>query len=543
MTDKDDKIEKLERRITGLEKTLQIVAGHSGRTEKNLRQLFDIVANTLPVPLVISSESGRILFSNQSSQEIYGYSDTDFERIKVMDLYENPGDRQKLLDVLTETDVVKDFSVNMRKADGSIFPVSHFSRLIDFENQKCVLTVTYDLSDLRREEKRRLALEKQLRHTQKMEAIGIMAGGIAHDFNNLLHVINGYCQVLLSKETEHSAAYDELKQIECASSRAAALIKQLLTFSRKAETNRKPMDLNREVKLAGKILDRTLPKMIAIHLQLASDLDRIEADPVQIEQIVLNMGSNAADAMPGGGNLTIGTQNVRLDDRLCAELPGVKPGEYVRLTIADNGHGMDIETQQQIFDPFFTTKQLGKGTGLGLASVYGIVKNHGGHIACHSQPGRGTRFDIHFPAIRHAAATRKDQTKAPPIESGCETILVVDDEETIRDLATQVFKHHGYGVMTAASGEAAVAIYAEEGPRIDLVILDLGMPGMGGHKCLVELLRIDPEAKVIIASGYAMDQDVRKSMDAGAAGFIGKPFQLADLMARVRDTLGSPTRR
>lgn len=539
MPDKNDEIDKLKRRITGLEKTLQIVAGHSGRTEQTLRDLFEVVSSTLPVPLIIASKTGEIVFCNEKAPEIFGYTNHDFQNITTPALYENSKDRQKLLDNLAKTEEVKGFTVSMKKSDGLIFPASLFSRLITFEDQKCLLTMIYDLSDLRQEEEKRLLLERQLRHTQKMEAIGIMAGGIAHDFNNLLHAISGYAQILLLRRTEHSVDYKELRLIERAADRAAVLIQQLLTFSRKAEIDRKPMDLNREVQQAQKMLERTLPKMIAIGLNLASGLKTINADPAQIEQIILNTGSNAADAMPDGGHLIIDTDNVLLNERHCAEHAGIEPGEYVRLTISDTGHGMDSETVQNIFEPFFTTKQLGKGTGLGLASVYGIVKSHGGYISCHSEPDRGTRFEIHFPAIQTIEEPQQIKKQDTPIEGGSETILVVDDEETIRDLATEILQKYGYEVITVARGEEAIEVYARDSQRIDLVLLDLGMPGIGGHKCLSGLLQIDGNIRVIIASGYSMDEEVKKSLDAGAVGFIGKPYQLTDLLIKIRDILNT----
>jgi two-component system cell cycle sensor histidine kinase/response regulator CckA len=536
MSDIQVEIKKLKRRITGLEKTLKIVAGHSGRTEQSLRRLFEVTSDTLPVPLVIATQTGKILFANPKCRKIFGYTGQDFQAILTPMLYENPEDRQKMWE-RAEKDETKGFTVNLRKADGSIFPASLFSRLITFESRNCLLTAIYDLSDLRREEEKRLALERQLRHTRKMEAIGIMAGGIAHDFNNLLHAINGYTQILLYKRSESSPDYKELIQIENAANRAAILIRQLLTFSRKAETNRRPMDLNQEVRQAQKILQRTLPKMIAIHLNLAPDLKKIAADPTQIELIILNTGNNAADAMPDGGDLMIDTQNIYLDEPYCAGHPGTVPGEYIRLTIADTGHGMSSETLGHIFEPFFTTKGPGKGTGLGLASVYGIVKNHGGHIYCSSKPDHGTTFDIYFPASHGVDEYRPVQEKQQPVTGGFETILVVDDEETIRDLARQFLQSVGYQVMTAKTGEEAVELFAAETDRIDLIILDLGMPGMGGHKCLSQILKIDENTRVIIASGYSMNGEVKKSLDAGAVGFIAKPYQLNDLLVKVRTIL------
>ena len=277
--------------------------------------------------------------------------------------------------------------------------------------------------------------------------------------------------------------------------------------------------------------------MIAIELHLGSRLWPINADPVQVEQILLNLGGNAADAMPEGGKLLIETENVVLDESFSQSHPGAEPGNYVLITVSDTGQGMDKETVEHIFEPFFTTKGIGKGTGLGLASVYGIVKNHGGYITCTSEVDQGATFKIYLPATDRSDDDEAKVVESEPIKGGTETILLVDDEEPIRNFASQVLDKHGYKVLTASSGEEAVEIFAEKSKIVDLVILDIGMPGMGGYKCLREIMGIDPSAKVFVASGYSINGLVKETVEAGAVGYIGKPYKLADLLYEVRSVL------
>jgi CheY-like chemotaxis protein len=370
-----------------------------------------------------------------------------------------------------------------------------------------------------------------------MEAVGTLAGGISHDFNNLIQAVHGYTQILLLDKTAEDPDFSSLKAIENASHRAADLVRQLMLFSRKAETKRRPVALNQEVEQAQRMLGRTIPKMIDIQLRLGSRLWPIQADPVQMEQILLNLGANAADAMPDGGRLVIETQNITLDEDYPDTHLGARPGRYVLLAISDTGHGMDKETVERIFEPFFTTKDLQQGTGLGLATVYGIVQSHGGHINCYSEIGHGTTFKIYLPAAEPPESEQAETPAPPPPQGGTETILLVDDEEPIRSFASQALERFGYTVRTASAGEEALEIYTQNPDQIDLVVLDIGMPGMGGHKCLQEILRVDPQAKVLVASGYSINGQMRKTLQSGAQGYVAKPYRLADLLSQVRDTL------
>jgi len=380
-------------------------------------------------------------------------------------------------------------------------------------------------------------LEAQLQQAQKMEAIGTLAGGIAHDFNNILQAISGYAQILLMGKKASDPDYKKLEAIEKSAQRASDLTKQILIFSRKVETKLRPVDLNNEIKQVFKMLERTIPKMINIELHLVENLKIINADPAQIEQIMMNIGVNARDAMPNGGRLIFETENVILDEHYCKTHLESKPGKYVKLSISDTGHGMDKETLKYIFDPFYTTKETGKGTGLGLAMVYGIVKSHNGYIMCYSEPDEGTIFKIYFPVIKKGTERIEPKEEKFPIKGGNETILVVDDEEAVRELGKNILTRLGYTVLTASDGESALEIYREKKKEINLVILDIIMPGMGGRKCLEELLNMNPEVRIIIASGYSINGPTKKILEAGAKDFIGKPFDINQMLKVVRETL------
>ena len=373
-----------------------------------------------------------------------------------------------------------------------------------------------------------------------MEAIGTLASGIAHDFNNILQIISGYIQLMKARPEAPAGSGKYLDDIEPAVDRAIELVRQLLTFSRKGDQRTRPIDLNAEVTQTLKILERTIPKMVTITTRLADDLYTINADASQMDQVLMNLASNAVDAMSSHGELTVETENAKLDAEYCRANLGVEPGEYVLLRLSDNGRGMDQGTLAHIFEPFFTTKGVGEGTGLGLSTVYGIVKGHGGHIRCESEPGTGTVFSIYLPALGDVAPGNGleagDQVEMP---QGDETILLVDDEQAILDIGRDILERHGYKVITAENGETALEIYRRSDGNIDLVILDLGMPGMGGHSCLGEILRINPEAKAVIASGYSINGRAKMTVELGAGGFISKPYSLVEMLRKIRQVLDS----
>jgi signal transduction histidine kinase/CheY-like chemotaxis protein len=398
------------------------------------------------------------------------------------------------------------------------------------------LHVRTDITPVKRAQEEKLQLETQLRHAQKMEAVGTLAGGIAHDFNNILQGIQGYAEVLLLDKEEGSRERERLEGIQQAAERGGILTRQLLAFSRTLESSLQPVDLKELIEQKIGFLERILPKMIEIEMRVAPDLGRVHADPTQMEQVLLNLAVNARDAMEGGGRLRIDASNVHLEKRFCEACPGLDLGRYVLLEVSDNGHGMDAETVEHIFEPFFTTKESGKGTGLGLPMVYGIVKNHHGCIQCKSEPGKGTSFKIYLPTTDDPCIGEQSP-EAKPVAGGEETILLVDDEDFIRTLASEALQHFGYHIICAETGEDALKVYEEEGDRIRLVILDLVMPGMGGRQCLLKLLEKKPQPDVIIASGYSEETSEADLLKLGARRFINKPYNIQQLLNGIREVL------
>jgi PAS domain S-box-containing protein len=505
--------------------------------EEQLRLMAEMI-DTAPNAIIVHDFDGAFLYANRKSFELHGYDGIEFMKLNLRDL--DTPESEALIEERMRIIAAKgeaSFTVRHRRKDGKILPMEVFVKTVDWDGRPAMLSIAVDISDRIRAEEERSKLEAQLQQATKMEAVGTLAGGIAHDFNNLLQGIGGYTQFLLMDKKPDDTEYPILKAIQDAGFRAADLVKQLLLFSRKADSTKKSIELQHEVEHAKKLLERTIPKMVEIEVRTGARLWTINADPVQMEQMLLNLGTNAADAMPDGGKLLFEIENTTLDDNYANRHLGAQPGRYVLLTVSDTGEGMDQETMENIFDPFFTTKEFGKGTGLGLASVFGIVKSHGGYITCYSELGQGTTFRIYFPALEQPEVEGTDEVEAKPIPRGTETILLVDDEETIRDFAQLALFKFGYQVMTASTGEEALKIYSAAPEKIDIIVMDLGMPGMGGHKCLQELFRIDPAVKVVIASGYPVNGQVKQSLEAGSKGYVGKPYQLADLLNTVRAVL------
>ena len=463
----------------------------------------------------------------KSPEEIVGLSPLEFivfeDRDSVM---------EKVGKILVGADNTANYKVRGIKKSGESFVVSVWPRRTDYLGKPALLAFVLDVTEENR-------LKAQLVHAQKMEAIGTLAGGVAHDFNNLLQVILGYSGLLLAKTPPSSRQHDNLQKINSAARRGANLVKELLTFSRKTATSPCPLDLNHQVTEVGSLLERTIPKMIKIELRLGEDLSIIQADPNQLEQIILNLVVNARDAMPDGGMVTLETQNVVLDHEYCKAHLGAKPGTYVMLSVSDTGHGMNKEVLEHIFEPFYTTKDVGKGTGLGLSMVYGIVKQHAGYISCESQPGHGTTFRIYFPAVEKEEEEEVHEqvdVSSPP--GGFETLLMVDDEELVRDLGSDYLRQAGYTVLTASNGREALEVYQENQDDVCLVLLDLIMPEMGGRKCFKELMKINPKVKVLIVSGYTSDASEKDVFELGAGGFVKKPYDPTKLLQTIRDVLG-----
>ncbi|HKM90488.1 MAG TPA: PAS domain S-box protein [Candidatus Acidoferrales bacterium] len=390
--------------------------------------------------------------------------------------------------------------------------------------------VLYDITDQRR-------LEDQLRQAQKMEAVGRLAGGVAHDFNNLLMVIQGHTSLLSERVPDGSAERRSLDQIQKSSERAASLTRQLLAFSRMQVMQPRVLDLNSVVADMGKMLRRLIGEHIELVLRSDSHLGRVKADPGQIEQVLLNLVVNARDAMPGGGKLLIETCNLALDEAAARRIPSLQPGSYVVLSVSDTGIGMDPETQSHIFEPFFTTKEQGKGTGLGLATVYGIVQQSGGHITVYSQPGQGATFRLYFPPVEEPADRGSGIRPRPKVPKGSETILLAEDETEVRELAREALRRGGYAVLEARDGEEARRLAEGYAGPIHLLVTDVVMPNLGGPELATRLLEARPGIKVLYMSGYS------EFISAGHVGlgplthFLQKPFSLELLGRKVREVL------
>ena len=520
--------------------TIGVIADITDRkkAEEALRsereQLVSIFESINEVILVIDPRSFEILYANKFTEDLYGKTLRGGHCYERLNNLASPCEHCDIDKVMALKGKPYQWEYHNHVLNKDFLATDKIISWSDGHDVKFQIAV--DITRRKLEEQEKENLRSQLFQAQKMEAIGTLAGGIAHDFNNLLQVTMGYSELLLQEKSENDPDYADLGKILHAARSGSELVRNLLAFSRKSEPKPVPMDLNSEVVHVEKLLQRTIPKMIEIRLDLAVGLERINADPAQIEQIIMNLAVNARDAMGEEGSLTLRTENVTLDEECCRLNVEAKPGDYVLLSVSDTGHGMDKDTLQHIFEPFYTTKELGRGTGLGLAMVYGIVKQHGGHIDCYSVVGKGTTFKIYFPAIPSVDVTDVEESVIVPA-FGTETVLMVDDEDHVRGLGERILKKSGYTVLSAANGEEALAVYSQQKEQISLVILDLIMPSMGGRDCLQELITIDPTVKVLIASGYAADETTRECIRLGAKGFVAKPYRLKELLKQVRKAL------
>ena len=376
-------------------------------------------------------------------------------------------------------------------------------------------------------------LEKQLRQSQRMEALGTLGGGIAHDFNNLLMGIQGRTSLMLMDVGPSHPYFEHLKGIEDYVKSAADLTKQLLGFARGGKYEVKPIDINEVIKTGSSMFGRT-KKEIKIHWKYQKDVWTIEADQGQIEQVLMNLYVNAWQAMPSGGELYLQTENVSIDKNYVKPFEA-KPGKYVKISVTDTGVGMDEATRQRIFDPFFTTKEMGRGTGLGLASAYGIIKNHGGFIDVYSEEGKGTTFNIYLPVSEKKVVEEKELDE--DLLRGSETVLLVDDEEMIIETGEELLKKLGYELFVARSGKEATEIFEKNKDKIDIVILDMIMPDMSGRDTFDRLRKINPAIKVLLSSGYSINGEATEILDKGCDGFIQKPININQLSRKLREIL------
>jgi signal transduction histidine kinase/CheY-like chemotaxis protein len=399
-----------------------------------------------------------------------------------------------------------------------------------------IVEYTIDITDRKKSDEEREKLRSQLLASQKMETVGILAGGIAHDFNNILTTILGYSQIMALKLKESHPMREMVNEIYDAADRAAGLTRQLLAFSRKQVMEMKVVNLNSIVSNISRMLGRLIGENIQLHLTLAESLGNIRADAGQIEQVIMNLVVNARDAMPNGGTLTIETGQIELDEKYTARRPEVQPGLYAMITVTDNGVGILPEIQDKIFEPFFTTKKRGEGTGLGLSTVYGIVRQHNGHIYVYSEPGRGTTFKIYVP-VAEESAEETDVQESRTMPLGSETILVVDDDASIRRLIKDTLEPLGYNLIEAGSGEDALALLGRTDAQVHLVLTDLIMPGMNGQEMLDTIKVNRPAIKSIIMSGYTDKIVIQEGILKAGGDFISKPLLPIAMAIKIRKVL------
>lgn len=512
--------------------------------EQKLREqiaFYDQLIENSPVAIVISGLDGNIVRINQEFTRLFGYTLEEVRGKNISSLLA-PEDLREEAHALRKCIAEgKRIQVETKRKTkyGKVIdvavtgsPLSSADRLVGIQ------AVYMDITSRKEAEMEKARLEIQLIQAQKMEALGVLAGGIAHDFNNILGAIMGFGQMALMDAQKGIPKPHDITQILKSADRAKQLVKQILMFSRKVSPELRLLQLNDVIRQSLILLERTLPKMVAIEKTLQPDLGLIHADPTQLDQIIMNLGTNAADAMPNGGVLHFETRMARVEENKVSNGLQMNPGLYVLLRVSDTGCGMDEKTVRHIFDPFFTTKGVGKGTGLGLATVFGIVKSHSGYIQCLSHPGEGTVFEIYFPAQsgREEVCDVVVETVAFN-ENDHRTIMVVDDDPFIREFCKEILDRLGYRVVLSENGEDALQKYQNKNEPIDLVILDLGMPGMGGYRCLKQLLQIDPAVRVLIASGYGPIGHSDRAIEAGARGYIAKPYRMEDLNRAIQKAI------
>jgi two-component system cell cycle sensor histidine kinase/response regulator CckA len=424
--------------------------------------------------------------------------------------------------------------VKIATLDGSSLVMEFSQSVIEVAGESLVLAIGRDVTEHRR-------LEEQLRQSQKLEVIGQLAGGVAHDFNNILTAILGFCELLLMDLGPDHAGRTDVFEIKSAGERAAALTRQLLAFSRKQILQANVLDINGVIKGMEPMLRRLLAANIDLVMSLPVEIGAIKIDPTQLEQIVVNLLVNAADAMPRGGKLTIETANVRLDEHYRGRHLPVTPGDYVMLAVSDTGVGMDGATSQRVFEPFFTTKEPGKGTGLGLATVYGIVKQSGGDIWVYSEPEHGSAFKIYLPQVTALVSARVKPFAVPEeVRRGSEVVLLVEDDEAVRRLARLILERAGYRVIEAGNPKQALLAAEHSGGRIDLLLSDLIMPESDGPPLFDRLRQMHPGARVLYISGYADDAVVRHGVIVEGTPFLQKPFTPLALSGKIREVLDAP---
>ena len=521
---------------------LESVGGHIAlaiqrrRAEDALRKsesTFRLLFSHNPLPTwVYDSETLRFLQVNDAAVQQYGYSAKEFLSMTIADIRDAADGAEPQRSGNLEEDERYQENCKHRRKDKTSIEADVICHRLEYAGRPVRLEVAQNVSERQR-------LEQQLRQAQKMEAIGRLAGGVAHDFNNLLMVIKGHTELLLhAMDSISDQAAKKIEQIDHAADRAAALTRQLLAFSRMQVLQPRAINLNEVIKEMDTLIPRMIGEDVELVIRTSPDLGTIRADASQMEQVIMNLAVNARDAMPGGGRLLIETSNAELDRAYNTARPVMQSGSYVLLAVSDTGIGMDAETQARIFEPFFTTKEQGKGTGLGLATVYGVVKQSGGFIWVYSEVGKGTSFKIYLPRVDQSA-DKTEPALVSDAPGGTETILLAEDEQDVRDVAREFLESAGYTVLQAASGGEAVRIAAEYRGNIDLLVTDMVMPGMTGQRLSAQLRQRQSALGVIFMSGYSEQTAAEEAESDPACRLLTKPFSRSAILRAVRDVLSS----
>ena len=521
--------------ITERRRNLEILR----ESENRYRLLFE----RNPQPMwVFDSETLAFLAVNDAAIRHYGYARQEFLAMTVKDI-SPAGTVETRHETAPGADSGTGVSREWKhlKKDGAIIDVEVTSNRMPFAGRPAELVLSHDVTERKRVEEALRQNEGHLRQAQKMESVGRLAGGIAHDFNNMLMVISGYSNLTLRRLKADDPLTGNIREIGKAAERSAALTRQLLAFSRRQHQQLKILNINQVIDELHSMLERLVGENVEIIKNLDAALGQVKADAGQIEQILMNLIVNSRDAMPDGGRITVATGNVFLDENFVEKNLGSRSGRYIRFSVADTGSGIDARTQRQIFEPFFTTKETGKGTGLGLATVYGIVKQSDGYITVASRVGRGTTFEVYLPEVNQAAEIAESPRTENAPKGGNETILLAEDEETVRNLTCRILESSGYKVIAAADGIEALAVCASYGGTIDLLLTDMIMPKLSGCKLVERVLALLPDLKVIYMSGYNEETTAGGNSDESrAAGvFLEKPFAPEVLLEKVRETIES----
>jgi two-component system, cell cycle sensor histidine kinase and response regulator CckA len=504
-------------------------------SEARYRRLFEAARDGI---LILDAKTGSITDVNPFLVELLEYSRAELLGMALWDigLFKDVEASKDAFRELQAKHYIRYEDLPLKTRGGRCINVEFVSNVYGVNNRKVIQCNIRDITQRKDAEQ----VEQRRRHGQKMEAVGQLAGGLAHDFNNLLGVILGYCEILEEQSDVSQPSHKMIVEIHNAGASAKNLTQRLLAFSRRQVLQPVFLDLNESVKRMDTMLGRLIGDDVQLKSVLPSDLGTIKADPSQLEQVLMNLAINARDAMPKGGKIAIETANLEIDETYARQHPSTKPGRYVMLTVSDTGCGMDLDTQSHIFEPFFSTKGPGQGTGLGLSTVFGIVRQSGGTIAVYSELGNGTTFKMYFPRCDEAPVVVQ-QEKAKMLRGGRETILLVDDAAPLRVLTRRLLEDCGYTVLDSGDPSEALRIAAEHKGSLPLMITDVVMPGFSGSVLAERLVAVRPETKVLYTSGYADDAAVQLRVPGQDYAFLEKPFTRDDLVRKVRELLDSPT--